>query len=174
MNEEAIEVLKEMGLCGSECHVDRIEVTSCGSEPDPDWKYTDQQGHQHWYHKREDDPWDTYPTLTWITDIPATEDCPRSGHYECAACGEEIGPGLRSTNPGGMRQYVPGQATATLIFRDGKIYCTGDEIAELQRLCDEKYDYGFTKLRAFIQKLKDDPHRWVGEFRSTMPPMRGS
>ena len=67
-----------------------------GNEPDPDWRYTDAAGHDHY---RENKAW---PTLVWKPEIYWCHDCQDEhddGHRECSICGEEIEPGTRPVPP---------------------------------------------------------------------------
>ncbi|MFF9043313.1 hypothetical protein [Streptomyces parvulus] len=86
-------------------------VTSSLPQPDPRWKTTDQQGHEHAYAAGPD----RYPTLVLVTGDPYwCEDC-RDEHaddwYECRLCGERITPGSRvDTTP----KWIQGPTRYTL------------------------------------------------------------
>ena len=77
---------------------DPIDITSI-SEPDPDWSYTDRQGHSH--------KWagNTLPTLIKVVDAPAEGDFPEQTHYECNICRETVEAGSRSPM---WKQYASG------------------------------------------------------------------
>lgn len=87
------------------------EVTAM-AEPDPNWRYTDRHGHEHAYVPGEGDH---YPTQVIVEDEPYwCEDCEEEhqfNHRECAICGEEITPGVRT--PLGPT-YIPGMKQALL------------------------------------------------------------
>lgn len=74
-------------------------------ERDPEWIYTDHQGHVHALVDGE------YPTLRWVDDEPywceEHQEEHETGHYECVQCGEQIEPGTRLRG-GGIRKFVPG------------------------------------------------------------------
>jgi hypothetical protein len=86
--------------------VDVVEVTDMQPRPDKSWRYTDKQGHEHYY----DGYPVPYPTLTHVLDETYwCQDCRddhTDGHLECRICGEHINPGL--TGPSAFREYVPG------------------------------------------------------------------
>jgi hypothetical protein len=148
---EASRILVEMGVVDVQYTRDIIDVPSYSGEPDPNWEHTDEQGHHHWMSKKEGNE---YPTLKWITDCPADDEYPESGHHECVICGERITPGwLPPTN---FNVHVGGNASLVITFAGGKsAHCTGSDIDNLNFLMNVKFDYGFTKLRAFVQELKD-------------------
>lgn len=103
-----------------EIHTDRIEITTLGSQPDPNWDYTDAAGHRHHRDSNGD-----VPTLRWVVDEPAytveedgyLEEYPETGHHECPLCGEHVPPGMVVGPP--FSRYVPGVTT---------FYLDGDEI----------------------------------------------
>ena len=75
-------------------------VYSYSPEPDPNWVYTDKEGHRHY---RDDEG--KYPTLhTETTDSWWCEDC-REHHEEyelvCNLCYEKVTPGTRPPSPFG-------------------------------------------------------------------------
>lgn len=88
-----------------------LEVTML-HRPDPNWKFTDKQGHTHkWI-----DLGGSFqlPTLREVTDVPAVmgadedgefEEIPAITHLECLVCGERIEPGYRADE---TAQYVEG------------------------------------------------------------------
>lgn len=83
--------------------VDVIEVSQLGPKPDKRWRYTDHQGHEHYWAA-------DYPTLEWVIDYTYwCCDCGdehSEGHWACAICGEEIEPG--TVGPLLAREYVSG------------------------------------------------------------------
>lgn len=87
---------------------EQIEVTSALPQPDHNWRFTDAQGHEHFWR-------DGYPTLVSVAD--ETYWCPDCGddhtdtHLECAICGEAIVPG---TYFHAGRQFVPGRTSYRL------------------------------------------------------------
>ncbi|WP_304452888.1 hypothetical protein [Nocardiopsis sp. YSL2] len=89
---------------------DFVDVT-VAAEPDPNWVYTDQHGHEHRYHPGEGDH---YPTLVTVMDEPYwCPDCEEEhqfDHLECRLCGEQISPGIRPGTP----RKVPGMWAAYL------------------------------------------------------------
>lgn len=80
-----------------------IEITSLGSQPDKNWRYTDKAGHRHHWE-------DGYPTLTTVVEPPYwCEDCHdehQDSHFECSLCGERIAPGV-TCNP--WREFTVGR-----------------------------------------------------------------
>lgn len=90
-------------------HRDRIDVTSLGPRPDPNWRHTDRAGH---HHHMQQGP-DPYPTLrTVVDDAWWCDDCAdehTDRHLECAQCGETIVPG--TVGPGATREYIDGPAS---------------------------------------------------------------
>lgn len=90
-----------------------IEVTPLMPYPDPNWRATDSNGHEH------SKTCDGYPTLTWVVDYPEyaamedgyLEEYPEQCHYECSICGEVIVPG---TTVDTFRRYIPGRMSYCL------------------------------------------------------------
>lgn len=97
----------------------RQDYTTVRSENwsvDPSWKFTDSNGHNHWYDRG-------YVTLTEVTDASHWCDGDEGwqrhdphlhideSHYECSQCGEVIEPRLL---PPGIDQNIPGLKHATL------------------------------------------------------------
>jgi hypothetical protein len=82
---------------------DMIEVTSNLPRTDKGWRYTDRQGHEHYWQ-------DGYPTLRTVLDEPYwCDDCHdehQDSHLECPLCSEVIQPGMLSPPP--FREFVPG------------------------------------------------------------------
>lgn len=83
---------------------DMVEITSGLPRPDQSWTYTDRQGHEHFWR-------DGWPTLRWVEDEPTADD-DGDGHWECAACGEQIEPGIAPA--GAVREFVPGLTSACI------------------------------------------------------------
>jgi hypothetical protein len=86
-----------------------VDVTSALPQADKSWRYTDRQGHEHYWR-------DGYPTLDWVPDGEPYWDSDISGEYQhmklvCPVCDEEIHP---STYVDTSRRYVPGLTWATL------------------------------------------------------------
>ncbi|KKL75359.1 hypothetical protein LCGC14_2055670 [marine sediment metagenome] len=78
---------------------DPIDITS-SSEPDPDWSYTDKQGHSHrWIGNVFP------PTLVKVVDSPSDDEYPERAHHECVICQETVEPGYRSPS---WKQYAAG------------------------------------------------------------------
>lgn len=78
-------------------------------EPDPDWRYTDHQGHEHYYD-------DGYPTLErivvntwWCVDCHEHHD---DVALACRICGEQIEPGTQPPSP--YPTFVQGTTTWTV------------------------------------------------------------
>lgn len=92
--------------------VEEVEVTSNLPRPDRNWRYTDQQGHEHYWADGED----PYPTLRTVIDrlywCGDCEDDHEESHDECAICGETIKPG--TVGPSGWREFIPGRRQAYL------------------------------------------------------------
>ena len=89
--------------------------TAGGPSPDPKWKFTDSEGHEHSaYPESPDRP--TWPTLKWVVDetywCETCRDEHESGHHECAVCGETIEPGMvmkppeTMTRPGLVERFI--------------------------------------------------------------------
>lgn len=80
-----------------------IEVTSLSPEPDPNWHYTDREGHEHRYDNG-------YPTLVSVADetywCGDCNDEHADSHLECPLCHETIRPGTRG--PSAFRQFIQG------------------------------------------------------------------
>lgn len=85
---------------------DSIEVTSALPKPDKNWRYTDHQGHEHYWS-------DGYPTLAVVVDrVYWCGDCNdehEDTHLECPICHEHITPG--TVGPSGFREFVPGRTS---------------------------------------------------------------
>jgi hypothetical protein len=92
-----------------------IDVTSGLPTMDPDWRYTDKQGHGHYYDRSTPT---YYPTLVTVVDGTYWCDTCREEHeethLECPICGETVVPGTRP--PSAFREFVPGPAE---YFLDG-------------------------------------------------------
>ncbi|MFF9269112.1 hypothetical protein [Streptomyces rochei] len=109
-------------------------VTSNSPQPDPHWRTTDKEGHQHAY---VDGP-DRYPTLVSVTGDAywCTLCCDEHADtwYECRICGEKITPGTRiDTTP----KWIAVSTTYTL---DGEpiTEAQAQEImVRAQRMADE-------------------------------------
>jgi hypothetical protein len=86
--------------------VERIDVTSALPQPNQDWRFTDEHGHEHYWQNG-------YPTLTAVPDGEPyyCGDCSEE-HQDtkrvCALCGVDIVPG---TVVDTFRRYVPGRAS---------------------------------------------------------------
>ena len=91
-----------------EIEVEMIDVTSGLPQPSKTWRYTDHQGHEHYWQ-------DGYPTLRWVVDETYyDEDLGEDvseGHSECAVCGETIVPGSYVDT---FRKVIPGRRSAKL------------------------------------------------------------
>ncbi len=96
---------------------DYIDVT-CGIETlNPNWTFTDENGHDHYYDSGG------YPTLDYIVDAQhwcdgyegAFNHDPHmavdESHYECLICGVHVKPG---TYPPYYPQSIPGERTLTM------------------------------------------------------------
>jgi hypothetical protein len=82
---------------------DMIDVTSGLPRPDEAWRYTDRQGHGHYWR-------DGYPTLRTVLGGPYwCEDCHdehQDSHLECPLCSETVQPGMVGPSP--FREFIPG------------------------------------------------------------------
>jgi hypothetical protein len=89
---------------------EQIEITSNLPRPDHSWRYTDEQGHGHYWAD------DSYPTLRRVNDRTYwCGDCcddHTDSHWECPLCGETIEPGL--TGPSGFREFMSGRTSYLL------------------------------------------------------------
>jgi hypothetical protein len=67
-------------------------ITTNLPQPDPNWRYTDRQGHEHYRGKHD------WPTLNWIVDETwwdeDLQEEDSTGHWACPICGEAIEPGM--------------------------------------------------------------------------------
>ena len=96
-----------MNRGGPQLEIDRemVEVSTALPQPDPNWTYTDDAGHEHAYGSRET----PYPTLVerqgepyWCPDC---EDEHVDTWLECPLCGQKIQPGTYiDTSP----MFIPG------------------------------------------------------------------
>lgn len=81
-----------------------IDVTTNLPRPDRDWRFTDVNGHEHYWSENG------WPTLKEVVDDSYwCDDCEEEheqSHWECAACGVPVPPGMRP--PSGFREYAPG------------------------------------------------------------------
>lgn len=85
-----------------------IDVTSGLPKPDPNWTFTDLQGHEHRYD-------DGYPTLVRVVESTTVDEDGEEWdewHFACRACGQHIEPG--TTGPSRFREYAPGRTQAFL------------------------------------------------------------
>ena len=86
-----------------------IEVTSNLPRTMKSWRYTDQQGHEHYWRDNG------YPTLKRVVDgrewDDDLEDWYEASHLECPLCGETIIPG---TTIDTFRRFAPGLTTYKL------------------------------------------------------------
>lgn len=96
--------------------VEQVEVTSNLPQPDKNWRYTDQQGHEHYYSVEGHVHSSRYPTLREVVDrsywCGDCEDEHEDTHLECKVCGETIVPGM--VEPSGFREFAPGRRQAYL------------------------------------------------------------
>lgn len=87
---------------------DPIDVTMM-SEPDPSWRFVDPAGHVHQWQERDGGPlwWKSdVPTIRFVEEMPATDEYPATGHYECVECDAEVpSPGMMSS---ASRRYIQG------------------------------------------------------------------
>jgi hypothetical protein len=92
-----------------------ISVISDLPEANPNWRYTDEAGHEHRW------TGDGYPTLRWVTDFTYwCQDCRddhEDGHRECLICGEHIVPGTRLHR---YPRYIAGPWRVDLAYDDGR------------------------------------------------------
>lgn len=88
------------------------QVFSNLPEPDPRWRYTDSNGHEHYRAERD------WPTLEWVVDhtywCGDCRDEHDEGHYACRMCGEPVEPGTRPPSPYGVFVTTGMSATATV------------------------------------------------------------
>ena len=101
-------------------------VFSYMPEPDPEWRYTDAAGHEHYREGHR------YPTLVTVHDYTYwCEHCRDEHdvtHLECPLCGEHIVPGTRPASPTGT--WIPGQVRITATVTGLPVgYDPGDEVA---------------------------------------------
>jgi hypothetical protein len=82
-----------------------VDVTSNLPRPDKNWRFTDENGHEHYW---QDNDW---PTLVTVVDETYwCEDCGddhQNTHLACAICGVTVEPGM--VRPPGHREFVPGR-----------------------------------------------------------------
>ena len=101
---------------------DVIEVTSERYTPNERWRYTDRQGHEHYYDHG-------YPTLDLVIDSEHWCDGSEGwahhdphmavdeSHHECKVCREVIEPKLDAP---GTRKSIAGMTTVTVEVSDGQ------------------------------------------------------
>jgi hypothetical protein len=86
-----------------------IEVTSGLPQANKSWRYTDRQGHEHYWRDNG------YPTLVDVADETYwCNDCGEEhtdSHLECPLCGETIVPGTYIDT---FRRFVPGRTVYKL------------------------------------------------------------
>lgn len=94
-----------------------VEVTSDRDSVDPNWRYTDDQGHAHYYDGG-------YPTLDHIIDAShwcdGTEGLYNhdphlavdADHYECLICRQTVAPGVI---PAGTPQFIAGPVEVSAV-----------------------------------------------------------
>lgn len=73
-------------------------------EPDPNWKFTDKEGHIHVWRLIDGEP-TVVASCKWITDAPATDEYPSIGHAECRRCDQHVDFGWRAPL---HRELMPG------------------------------------------------------------------
>ncbi|MFF3928592.1 hypothetical protein [Streptomyces hirsutus] len=110
-------------------------ITSNLPQPDPKWKATDKQGHEHHYAEGPD----RYPTLTAVSGEPYwCDDCCDDEHrdtwYECRQCGERITPG---TYVDSSPRYISGPARYYWNGEPISVEKANEIIVEMQRIRDE-------------------------------------
>ena len=153
-------IIKDFGILSIETKREVNYLHSYSSEPDPKWKFTDAQGHYHYISKKE------YPTLIWIVDEEADDEYTESGHYECAACNERIEPGR--IPPSMLGVAILGMWHCEISFIDGATYAlSGDEISTMEELINMKYDYGHSRLKEYIEKIKAREIGYLIRFNTT-------
>lgn len=148
----AREIIREFGVVEFKMWRRKINVSSYSEVLDPEWKFTDAHGHNHWCSTKTGKK--IYPTLIWIIDHEDDGEYPEEGHYECAACGEHISPGMLS--PSGFTEYIGGQPHYAVKFSDGKeIHMSEEDVQNLYEAEQAKYDYGYKKLRSLLKEIKE-------------------
>lgn len=93
--------------------VEVIDVSSALPYADPDWRFTDAAGHEHYRAEGG------YPTLRhhldsverWWCEDCGEEHVEERGHYECPLCGETVQPGSKVDT---HRRFQPGLRSYTL------------------------------------------------------------
>lgn len=116
---------------------EQINVSSALPRPDPDWRYVDQQGHEHY---RDNSHPASYPTLVAVVDETYwCEDCGDEhtrSHWECATCGEIIEPGV--LDPSTFVEYRPGLRRYFLNDEEISEERASEIVAEQRRAADER------------------------------------
>lgn len=101
---------------------DQIDVTS-NHRPNIGWIYVDPARHIHrWYQQDMLEPATKYdpdkayfvPTVEFVEDVPATDEEPAIGHYECSQCRARVIPGYTADM---YRQFTAGMRH---LFIDGE------------------------------------------------------
>lgn len=101
--------MKEISLVTAETRIDWTtdmwDIRSAMPVPDPAWRFTDGQGHRHYYRS----PRNPYPSLRSVVDAYGyDEDGERytsRSHWECRVCGEWVTPGTKVETD---KTFVPG------------------------------------------------------------------
>ena len=120
-----MEQAKHHGGWSIEMWTDQIEVTSNMPRPDPNWRYTDANGHDHWHQSG---------TRRWVIDeewIDEDNNERSESHYECVQCGEHIR--QDSIGPSPYREYISGMTHAEATHADGRRIDLSAEQIELLR-----------------------------------------
>jgi hypothetical protein len=121
-------------------------------EPDPTWRYVDEQGHGHFWRK------DDYPTLRRVV-LPCTmghgDECSSEGYWECRTCGEHIHPGTQESRP----VYVRSAGLYRLVVHNMQ--------AEHQELLTT-YRFGQPQMDALLAAIKVLIAEQLEDFRESM------
>ena len=131
-----------------------IPFTSMASEPDPNWRFTDKAGHEHWWTGKGYPGWNllaVQPTESWWC-----MDCREyheDGHLVCRLCGEIIHPGYVGPSP--FVRTLPGLVTVTATLRgyddDGREWRTVWSLSPDQY--EEIKEYGVLECIDYLIEL---------------------
>jgi hypothetical protein len=137
--------------------------TMGGDEPDPNWRYVDEAGHEHTYAATGDH----YPTLREVIGPSYWCDTCRDEHEdyeatyrECVQCGERITPATIFRGP--HRFPVRGIRSATLTSDEG-------DSCRMWYLTDDEWnlpplDTFASRCEAFAATREPDARSWKGTF----------
>ena len=125
-------VTRTLRIPALKIETDVVEMTSFDkTEPDPNWKYRDKEGHTHVWRKDKGDL--ILASLVYVIDYVGDDEHPASGHYECRRCRAPIEPGYQLKD---SDKHVKG--LSTYFVDDAKVTKEYFKwwMGQLERLCE--------------------------------------